>query len=153
MDRNGVWRFHVGSGRHGWVERYCCNVICGALTTSEVKGLRWDECQVDCWKVRTKNAYLINFANISSYIISVLFVFHSIETGHLIFAMFFWCFIWHNLLSVIFRLGKLHKNMVPAFLYSWRSSILTVAWHTNKLLPTLFCNIYTCHWLSLDEPF
>ena len=27
----------------GRVERYCCNVICGAPTTSEVKGLRWDE--------------------------------------------------------------------------------------------------------------
>ena len=27
--------------------------------------------------------YLNNFANISSYIISVLFVFHSTETGHL----------------------------------------------------------------------
>ena len=40
MDRNGVWRFPEGSGRQGRVERYCCNVICGVLTTSEVKGLR-----------------------------------------------------------------------------------------------------------------
>ena len=40
MDGNGVWRFPEGSGRQGRVERYCCNVICGALTTSEVKGLR-----------------------------------------------------------------------------------------------------------------
>ena len=40
MDRNGVWRFPEGSGRQGNVERYCCNVICGALTTDEVKGLR-----------------------------------------------------------------------------------------------------------------
>ena len=38
MNRNGV----EGSGRQGWVERYCCNVICGDPTTSEVKGLRWD---------------------------------------------------------------------------------------------------------------
>ena len=42
-DVNGVWRFPEGSGRQGMVERYCCNVICGAPTTSEVKGLRWDE--------------------------------------------------------------------------------------------------------------
>ena len=28
--------------------------------------------------------YLYNFANISSYIVSVLFAFHSIQTGHLI---------------------------------------------------------------------
>ena len=27
----------------GMVERYCCNVICGAPTTSEIKGLRRDE--------------------------------------------------------------------------------------------------------------
>ena len=40
MDRNGVWRFPMGSGRQGRVEMYCCNVICGAPTTSEVKGLR-----------------------------------------------------------------------------------------------------------------
>ena len=39
MDRNGVWRFPEGSGRHRRVERYWCNVICGAPTTSEVKGL------------------------------------------------------------------------------------------------------------------
>ena len=38
--REGVWRFPEGSGRQGRVERYCCNVICGAPTTSEVKGLR-----------------------------------------------------------------------------------------------------------------
>ena len=31
---NGVWRFPEGSGRQGRVERYCCNVICGAPTTS-----------------------------------------------------------------------------------------------------------------------
>ena len=42
MDGNGVWRFPEGSGRQGRVERYCCNVICGAPTTSEVKGLRLD---------------------------------------------------------------------------------------------------------------
>ena len=40
MDGNGVWRFPEGSGRQGRVERYCCNVICGAPTTSEFKGLR-----------------------------------------------------------------------------------------------------------------
>ena len=43
MDGNGVWRFPEGSGRQGRVERYCCNVICGAPTTSEVKGQRRDE--------------------------------------------------------------------------------------------------------------
>ena len=40
MDRNRVWRFPVGSGRQGRLERYCCSFICGAPTTSEVKGLR-----------------------------------------------------------------------------------------------------------------
>ena len=43
MDGNGVWRFPEGSGRQGRMETYCCNVICGAPTTSNVKGLRWDE--------------------------------------------------------------------------------------------------------------
>ena len=43
MDGNGVWRFPEGSGRQGRVERYYCNVICGAPTTSEFKGLRWDD--------------------------------------------------------------------------------------------------------------
>ena len=42
-DRNGLWRFSEGSGRQWGVERYCCNVICGAPTTSEVQGLRRDE--------------------------------------------------------------------------------------------------------------
>ena len=28
----------------GWkLERYCCNIICGTPTTSQVKGLRWDD--------------------------------------------------------------------------------------------------------------
>ena len=40
MDRNRVWRFPEGSGRQRRVERYYCNVICGAPTTSNVKGLR-----------------------------------------------------------------------------------------------------------------
>ena len=40
MDGNEVWRFPEGSGRHGRVERYCCNVICGAPTTSDVEELR-----------------------------------------------------------------------------------------------------------------
>ena len=31
---------NVGNGRQGMVERYCCNVICGASTTSDVMGLR-----------------------------------------------------------------------------------------------------------------
>ena len=39
MDGNGVWRFPEGSGRQGKVERYYCNVIYGAPTTSEFKGL------------------------------------------------------------------------------------------------------------------
>ena len=43
MDGNRVWRFPEGSGRQGRMERYCCNVISGAPTTSKVKGQRWDE--------------------------------------------------------------------------------------------------------------
>ena len=43
MDGNEVWRFPEGSGRQGMMERYCCNDICGAPTTSKVKGLRLDE--------------------------------------------------------------------------------------------------------------
>ena len=43
MDGNWVWRFPEGSGRQGRMESYCCNVICGAPTTSKVKGLRWDK--------------------------------------------------------------------------------------------------------------
>ena len=39
-DGNGVLRFPEGSGRHRRMERYCCNAICGAPTTSKVKGLR-----------------------------------------------------------------------------------------------------------------
>ena len=39
MDRNGIWRFPEGSRRQGRIERYCCNVICGTPTTSEVEGL------------------------------------------------------------------------------------------------------------------
>ena len=38
MDRNGVCRFPEGSGRQERIEMYCCNVICGAPTTSDVKG-------------------------------------------------------------------------------------------------------------------
>ena len=34
---------HSLSYGKGRVERYCCNAICGAPTTSEGKGLRWDE--------------------------------------------------------------------------------------------------------------
>ena len=33
MNRNGVGRFPEGSGSQGRVQRYCCNVICGAPTT------------------------------------------------------------------------------------------------------------------------
>ena len=40
MDMNGVWRFPEDKGRQGKVERYCCNVVCGAPTTLKVKGLR-----------------------------------------------------------------------------------------------------------------
>ena len=40
MDGNEVWRFPEGSGRQGRMEKYCCNVICGAPTTSKVKALR-----------------------------------------------------------------------------------------------------------------
>ena len=42
MDWNGVWRFPEGSPRQGRMERYCSNIICGAPTTSGVKGLRWE---------------------------------------------------------------------------------------------------------------
>ena len=35
-----VWRFPEGSGKQERVERYCCNIIRGAPTTSNVKGLR-----------------------------------------------------------------------------------------------------------------
>ena len=42
MDRNGVWRFPEGSGKQRTVERYCCKE-CGAPTTSDVKGLRYDK--------------------------------------------------------------------------------------------------------------
>ena len=58
MDGNGVWRFPEGSGRQGRVERYCCNVICGAPTTSEVKGLRLDEMSpgaIYMYKIMKKN--------------------------------------------------------------------------------------------------
>ena len=40
MDGIGVWRFPEGSGRQGRMESYCCNITCGAPTTSKVKGLR-----------------------------------------------------------------------------------------------------------------
>ena len=40
MDGKGVWRFPEGSGRQGRMERYCCNIIGGAPTTSKIKGLR-----------------------------------------------------------------------------------------------------------------
>ena len=40
MDRNCVWRIPKGSERQGKVERYCCNVICGAPMIVKVKGLR-----------------------------------------------------------------------------------------------------------------
>ena len=43
MDMNGVWRFPEGNGRQGMVGMYCCNVIWGASTISELKGLRRDE--------------------------------------------------------------------------------------------------------------
>ena len=45
MDGKGVLRFPEGSGRQGRVERYWCNVIRGAPTTSEIKGLR-DEMRI-----------------------------------------------------------------------------------------------------------
>ena len=38
--RNGREWALEGSGKQGMMERYCCNVICGAPTTSKVKGLR-----------------------------------------------------------------------------------------------------------------
>ena len=43
--RNGQeWGLEIPWGqRKTGMERYCCNVLCGALMTSKVKGLRWDE--------------------------------------------------------------------------------------------------------------
>ena len=49
MDGNGVWRFPEGSGRQGRMERYCCNVIGGAPTTSKIKGLRWEMKYFGCY--------------------------------------------------------------------------------------------------------
>ena len=46
MGRNEVWTFPEGSRRQGKVQRYCCNAICGALTTVKVKGLM-DERDID----------------------------------------------------------------------------------------------------------
>ena len=43
MDGNGVWRFPEGGRRQRKVEKYCCNVICGAPTTVKVKGLTYEE--------------------------------------------------------------------------------------------------------------
>ena len=43
----GFLRFPEGSGRQERMERYCCNIICGAPTISKVKGLRWDEMRWD----------------------------------------------------------------------------------------------------------
>ena len=40
MEWNGVWRFPEGSKRQEKMERYCCNIICGAPMTSKVMGLR-----------------------------------------------------------------------------------------------------------------
>ena len=37
--RNGQEWIPEGSGSRGKVERYCCNVICGAPTTAKIKGL------------------------------------------------------------------------------------------------------------------
>ena len=45
MDRNGIWRFSEDDGRQEKVAMYFCNVICGAPTTVNTKGLRWNE---DC---------------------------------------------------------------------------------------------------------
>ena len=36
------WQNMLLIGRQGRMERYCCSVICGAPTTSKVKGLRWE---------------------------------------------------------------------------------------------------------------
>ena len=50
MDENGVWRFPEGSGRQGRMERYCCNVTCGALTTSETETEMRDEMRPSFYK-------------------------------------------------------------------------------------------------------
>ena len=52
LARTGVWRFPEGSRRQGRVERYCCNVICGAPMTSEVKGLRDEREELHVQSVR-----------------------------------------------------------------------------------------------------
>ena len=74
MDKNGVWRFPEGSGRQGRVERYCCKVICGAPTTSEVKGLRWDEQEyVLIYRVIPWNLIIIQWWRTHNGWITVLF--------------------------------------------------------------------------------
>ena len=35
--RYGVWRFLEGSGKYRKIERYCCDIICGVLSTVKVK--------------------------------------------------------------------------------------------------------------------
>ena len=37
-----------GQRKTGKVGGYCCNIICGAPTTTEVKGLRWDVMNIHC---------------------------------------------------------------------------------------------------------
>ena len=59
--RNGVWRFPEGSGRQWRMKRYRCNIICGAPTTSEVKGLRWwNEHQLRSFEYRKTLVTAIN---------------------------------------------------------------------------------------------
>ena len=80
MDGNGVWRFPEGSGRQGRMERYCCNVICGAPTTSKVKGLRWDE----RWTLNIHAAGIKGRYRVQTILIRVIhpnYLFHLTSSG------------------------------------------------------------------------
>ena len=59
MDGNGVCGFPEGSGRQGRVERYRCNVICGAPTNFKVKGLRYTE-----YKKKRKKSKMLSYLRI-----------------------------------------------------------------------------------------
>ena len=71
IDGNGVLRFPEGSGRQERI-RYCCNVICGAPTTSKDKGLRWDE--MNAVKAQCHNRSN-SWANIPKYEINYMYAF------------------------------------------------------------------------------
>ena len=71
-DGKGVWRFPEGSKRQGRVERYCCNVICGAKTTSDVKGLRWNEIGI-CFLLHNSTIQIFSYRKPLIYILPIHF--------------------------------------------------------------------------------